>query len=400
MTLSSPFGLFDRYLMRQLIGWYAMIIGIIVSLLWLEMMPRVLRDLSGVASPTRLLLRSMASLVPEYIGLGMLLALFFSTAMGFRRLALAGELDALSAAGLGTLRLLRQPLLLGVLSCLMVFGLRGYAQPAGEREFASLASAIRAGEYGFGLEPGRIHVLGPHTRFSFARLGPDAETLHDVVLEARGFTIIADSATLGAGAQTTLRLSLQEGNVIRQSSSLPPHILRFHHFRILIPSSVGTARSFGSPRDELDRIDIDRLLDPGIASTHREITAEMARASASGRIAAALFCLLLPILGFVHGVPPKRSRSAMGLGAGLLEIILFLKLSAVIEIAYPAQAMFLHPALVAVFAVVALSLARFQEREGFGAVELWLAQAIARAARSLWAPLPRVRRERRRWANP
>ena len=82
--------LIDRYILRQVIAWYAIVLGVIVLLLCIETTPRLLAQLSGIPGATSLVVRSLASLMPEYVAIGLPIGLFLGTALTFRRLATAG----------------------------------------------------------------------------------------------------------------------------------------------------------------------------------------------------------------------------------------------------------------------------------------------------------------------
>ena len=375
--LHNPLNLIDRYLLRQLIGWYVAIIGVIVFLLSLETIPGLLDQLSKVNESIRLVARSLASLVPEYVAVAIPISLFLSTAISFRRLAMAGELDVFAASGIGNWRMLRVPLALGLTSCVLVVGLRGYLQPAGERQLDSIGRTVESGEFGFALEAGVSHLVAPGARLYFARAESRSGRLENVLFESGKLTIAAGSATLRWNSQDRLVLSLRNGDLIWRSDGGIPHVLRFGRFRLTIPAPVPAPRRLSPPRDRLDRFDFAQLAaHASLDSDAAGLTAAMARASASARIADALLCCLLPLYGFVHGVPPKRSRSAIGIGVGLIEIIIFWRVSALIEDSLTTIAPIAHAGLVVAFALAGLQLAHFQQREGFGAVEQGLGRIL------------------------
>ena len=371
-------GLIDRYLLRPLVGRFAAIVGIIVFLLSLETMPRLFEEMRGVKNGAPLVFRSLASLAPEYVGIAIPFALFLATALTFRSLAMRGELDVLAATGLSNWRLLRQPLLLGASCCLLVIALRGYLQPAGERELYRIGDSVAAGDFGFGLEPAVSHSLGRGTRLFFARVDPSGQTIQDVALEAGGYTFLASSARLQP-TRSGLLVSLDHGDVIPPLDPASPRHFRFAHFTTAIPFDPSIPQRPVSIRDRLDQIDLDQLLGSG-----PRVSAQAARAAALSRLSAAMLCLLLPVLGLVFGVPAKRSRSALGLGAGVLLILLFIRLSALVQDHFAAAAVWLDVALVGGFALASAALALVQQREGAGIVEQRLEGAVRKLARALF----------------
>lgn len=370
--------LVDHYIFRQLAGWYASAVGIIVFLLCIETLPRLLGQLGGVTQRVSIISRSLASLIPEYVALALPVALFLATALTYRRLALSGELEIFAASGLGNARLLRGPVAVGIVTCLLLVGLRGYIQPAGERELDAIGHAVANGQFGYALEPGVTHRLDPATRLYFARIDALSGELVNVLLVRENLTITAASATIRL-APRQLVLSLNNATAVWDPESANPHAIHLHRMRLPIPRSDTRAEHIPSARDRLDRLSLRDLWQFDRANPQPTgLTKAMANASISARFATALLCCVLPFLGFVHGVPPKRSRSAIGIGVGVVEIILFWRLSALVEDRYADMAPVAHGALVALVVVLAVALMRFQ-RSGLGAVE----QALSRFALAL-----------------
>lgn len=382
------FSLIDRYILRQLAGWYAATIGVVVFLLWMETMPRLLDQLAGVSERMPLLLRSLISLLPEYVAVAVPLALFLSTAVSFRRLALAGELDVLSAVGIGNWRLIRQPLLVGLLSGLLVISLRGYLQPAGERSLDAIGRAVKSGKFGFGLDPGVAHRLGPGISLFFARSDASRQTIENVALDGPGFTALAASATVQPTLGGSVLITFRNGTIITPSGD-QPRLVSFRQFTMMTGARSPPRERNRQARDRMDRIDLHRLFGP---ASDPGLSPAMMRASAAARLAAAFFCLVVPIFGFVLGIPPKRSRSSIGIGVGIVAIILFWRLSALIESRFAAQAFPLHAALLLAIAMIGLQLLRYQDRNGPGAVEGVLARWAAGTYRAGGLALGRFRR--------
>jgi lipopolysaccharide export system permease protein len=373
----------DRYLLRIAAGWYATVVAVIVFLLSVETLPSLLGRLSGVNHPGPVIFRSLVSLIPEYVGVGLPLAVFYATALAFRRLALAGELDVLGAVGLSSARLMRVPILIGLATCLLLIGIRGFVQPAGERHLDAIGRSVSAGEFGFALQPRIENRLGPSMSLYFDRAGSAGNQLHGIIIDSGTTAIAARRATLASGIGDQLNFALSDGSIVWRKNDRLYHAVKFRTFRLAVQTTVPKPRRSTAARDRLERLDFGDLV-PLAAQAERGLTAEMGVASASARISGALFCLILPVFGMVLGVPPKRSRSAIGLGAGVVAIVLFWRASALIEDHFVAIAPAAHAGLVAAFALAAFLLLRFQQRAGPGAVEA----AFVRALQSLRSLLP------------
>lgn len=376
-----------------MIGSYSIVVGVVMFLLCIETTPRLLGQLAGIREGAGLVARSLASLMPEYVAIALPIGLFLGTALTFRRLATAGELEVFAASGIGNGRLLLGPAMLGILTCALVIGLRGYMQPAGERELDAIGMAVRAGQFGYSIQSGKSHRLDRESELYFSRIDSSSGRIEDVVLKHGRMTAIASSATLDLTADDHFVLALNDVTAVWAGVARDPRVLRFRFLRLAIPVPDDRRPPKQSPRDRLDRLSLGQLL--AFDSTQQgsaELNAAMAHASVSARAAAAILCCILPFFGFVHGVPPKRSRAALGLGVGIVEIILFWRISALIEDHFAPIAPAAHAALVGVYAIAAFQMMRFQRREGLGAVEQALIRATRYGHRSVMGAIGRRRR--------
>jgi lipopolysaccharide export system permease protein len=372
-----PPTLVDRYILRRILGWYAAVVGVIVALLWLETLPRLIDQLGKVRQGAALIASALLSLIPEYLSIGVPLAVFLGTAVTFRRLALAGEIDVLAGSGLSDSRLLRWPVIVALASCLLLLGLRGYWQPAGERRIDAIGLAVASGDYGFGLEAGVPHSLAPGTDLYFSRVGPD-HVLDGVFVQQGPVSVSARAARLYATPDGQVVLSLNDGVIVAEVADQGSQAARFQSFHLAIPIPGQQTVNRQSPRNRLDRYALPDLLALPAGPTSAGLTQAMAIASASGRIATILFCGLLPLFAFALAIPPKRSRSGLGIGVGLVLIITFWKLAALIEDQFVATAPVGHLAVLLFFATGAFWLLRQQRRHGHGAVEAMLECTLGR----------------------
>lgn len=380
----------DLYILRPMLGWYASVVGIMVALLWLEVLPRLVDQLGKVESGAQLVLATLAALIPEYLSIGIPLAVFLGAALAFRRLALAGEMDVLAGAGLSDRRLLRWPMIVSLASCLLLLGLRGYWQPAGERRIDAIGQAVSNGDYGFGLEAGTPHVFGPRSSVYFDRIGPD-RVLQGIFVEQGPVIATARTARIGLAADGQAVIRMEDGAVTTQMADRTTQAVHFHNFLLAIPMPGQSPRKPQSHRTQLDRYTLPDLLDLPPRARAAGLTPLMAAAAASGRGATILFCALMPLLAFALAIPPKRSRSSIGLGVGIVIIIIFWKAAALVEDIAVAAAPAVHAGLLLVFAAAIFWLMHRQGRLGHGANEAALDRSLGGAARRLAAWLGRWR---------
>lgn len=381
----------DLYILRSMLGWYASVVAIMVALLWLEILPRLVDQLGRVESGAQLVLATLVALVPEYLSIGIPLAVFLGTALAFRRLALAGELDVLAATGLSDRRLLRWPIVAALASCLLLVGLRGYWQPAGERRIDAIGWAVANGDYGFGLEAGVPHVFGPTSSVYFDRIGPE-RVLEGIFVEQGPAIATARTARIGLSPDGQAVIRMEDGAVTTQLPNRTTHAVHFQSFLLAIPMPGQSPMKPQSHRTQLDRYTLSDLIDLPARARAAGLTSPMATAAASGRIATILFCALMPLLAFALAIPPKRSRSAIGLGLGIGLIVLFWKAAALVEDTAVAMAPFFHACLLLAFAAAIVWLLRRQYRLGHGANEAALDRSLGGVARRAAAWFGRWRR--------
>lgn len=327
-------GVIDRYLLRHMLRWQAMIVAIVLALLSLEMLPRLLAELSRSDGGAVLVTDMLASLLPEYVAVALPIAVFLGAALTFRHLALHNEIDALAAAGLSDWRLLRWPLIVGLGSALLLFGIRGYLEPAGERHLDGIVAAIADGDYGVGLKPGIVHRLGDATLY-FETAAPRGGDVTHILVQRGSRTVSAAAARLAWSGKGDLLISFRRGDTVSPDDRGRLHLLRFRSFDLAIPVAFPPPPlQQRSPRQQLDRYSLTALLTTARTTTDKA-AAWTATAAIGERSSAASLCLLLPLFAPFLAIPPKRSRSAIGIGLGLLLIMLFWRLSALIEDTWP-----------------------------------------------------------------
>lgn len=370
----------DRYFASTIFVPLAASLGVIVMLLLLENTPRLIILMADVDRPVRLIISSMEALLPEYLAIGLLVAIYLSIALAIRRLAMLDELGALWASGMSNASILKVPIFVALLGGVLVLGLRGYVQPWGERRLDAIGIEIRTGDHGIRLRPGVITRLSDGGMLSMDRVLQPGR-LSRVFVHLGPMAFAANSAKLSFATGDQLLLHLADGNFARQGGD--GRWLGAGQFRALtvaIPVEMPPSHP-KSIQDRIDRRSLSRLLiqarggESGLAP-HRE----QAKAAIEARGISALFCLFLPFLALPLAIPPKRSRSAIGLFVGIVLIIGFIRASTAIE-AQVSGAAINFALLLAAYGFACWLLMRATAREA-GSIEGWL-NATARRAIAL-----------------
>lgn len=376
----------DRYIALGIGPAFGATLAVVVSLLTLENLPRLMARMVDVAGPLRLLGSYIVALMPEYVAIGLLVALYLSIALAFRKFALRGELDVMSGSGLSNLALLKTPLFVALAVAMLLCAVRGYGEPWGEQRLDSLGAQIRNGDHGLRIQAGQVLHLARGNMISVDRIAPEPNSFEGVFVRQGDTILTAARATARFGSDRKLQLLLEQGRFVRSDHGVPVAAGRFDILRIALPLDAPPSRPL-SARERFDRMTVATLVAIMTNPAPPSPMTAAATAALSARLATACFCLVLPFAAFALGIPPKRSRSAIGLGVGILLIVLFIRMNASIEDGYPALAVPLHAALLAGWAAAVWLMMRITLVGGAGAIEALLARAFAPPLAALRRPL-------------
>lgn len=348
----------DRYILRCELTAFTAAISLVALILTLENVPRIWTAVSQTAAPLWLLRQMALALMPEYLGIGILIASFIAPAWVIRTMALRGEWQTLSASGLSPWRIMSAPLLLATASAGGELVLRLAIEPSAEQIFDELGSGLDNGTFGIpialrqfvGLDDKTTiylmpsHQPGRHFGQTFMRRGKDVFS--------------AASANARRDLSGRIEIELFDGQQIGPNDEGKDRILDFATFRFTYSPSIVAAQVL-APSDRLNRLPLGSLLD----GTRREISAGASSrpimASLLARISSALFCLLLPWMAYVLAQPPRRERSGAGFALGIGLLVLFLRTNSLVErdcLHWPLTAAAAHFAL---WAAATAALVRF-----------------------------------------
>lgn len=379
----------DFYIARRLARPFLATGAIVILLLSLENSRRLMGLLGNVEEPVPVLIKLMVYLIPEYLGIGLLVSVFVAVAIAFRSFAINGELDIFAAVGLSPARLLRVPLLFGLSVALLHAGLRAYVEPAGEQRLDALGTSIAIGNLGMSIAPGEFLSPRAETVFHVDAVNRRTGEFHGLFLRNRNLAIAARNGRIINGGRDGVLLRLADGHVIASKPGGRIEVASFQTMampvQLLAPRPVR-----GTARHRNDRLMLGDLINAAIdGRTLGERNS--ARAAIGGRLVTAAFIILIPFFGFALGIPPKRSTSALGLGCGVLLIVGFVQAIVAIEDSALALALLFQLLILFGFAIVAFMMFRYQRAKGPGAIEAALVSA-SRPARyiSRWMSLDRM----------
>jgi lipopolysaccharide export system permease protein len=344
--------LIDRYILSLSLGTLGSIMGIIMSLMVLEHIPRLI-DITRLSGERGFIVgQTLLGLLPEYGGIGILVGLYLSFALAIRKLELRGELAAIEAAGIGPWRWMRMPILLTVLAAGFIFANQGWLVPRGEQKIALIGQKMARGDFGYVLSAGEFHQLDARATIYFESIDESDHSLIDVMLLDRERVYNARRGVLSIAANGDGLLRLSGGQALDKQGDA---ILTFEEL-------VFTRAESAEALDEMAcrASDRSRTLD---ALWHSDDPAD--RAAAYARLLWVALVLLVPALAFAVGRPPMRSTSPIGLIFGLCLLVAFLKSVSLAEAGAPSSAI----AVLAAWIAIVGSLVEWQRQSGIGALD-------------------------------
>lgn len=349
--------LIDRYILGLSLGTLGSVVGIIMSLMVLEHIPRLI-DIARLSGKRGYIVgETVLGLLPEYGGIGVLVGLYLSIALAIRKLEMRGELAVIEAAGIGPWRWMRMPILLTVVAAGFLMVNQGWLVPRGEQKLALIAQKMARGDFGHVLSAGDFHQLGTQATLYFDDIDEADFSLSGVMVldDERVYSARRGKLSIAANGEALLRLS--GGQVLDRQGGA---ILTFEELVIRRGAETGEARD-GTAGGRSDR---SRTLD---ALWQSDIPAD--RAAAYARLLWVGLALLTPALAFAVGRPPVRSTSPLGLILGLCLLVAFLKSMSLTEAADslvpPSGAI----ALLAAWIGIVASLVEWQRQCGNGALD-------------------------------
>lgn len=349
--------LIDRYVLGLSLGTLGSVVGIIMSLMVLEHIPRLI-DITRLSGERGHIVReTMLGLLPEYGGIGVLVGLYLSVAFAIRKLEVRGELAVIEATGIGPWRWMRMPILLTVLAAGFMLINQGWLVPRGEQKLALIGQKMARGDFGYALSVGEFHQLGRRATVYFDRIDEaDAALVGVMVLaDERVYSARRGQFSIAADGEGLLRLS--GGQALDRRGGA---ILTFEE--LVVRSGAATGEGWEATADR--SLDRSRTLD---ALWRSDDPAD--RAAAYARLLWVPLVLLAPALAFAVGRPPVRSTSPIGLILGLCLLVAFLKSMSLAQTADrlspPSGAL----ALLAAWTGIVGSLVEWQRRCGSGALD-------------------------------
>ncbi|MGQ5701293.1 LptF/LptG family permease [Sandaracinobacteroides sp. A072] len=322
----------DRYLFKLIIVPLVGTLVIAAMLLLLEKMLNLFDFVVNEGGPVSVVWRMLGNLIPEYLSLGIPIGVTLGILLGFRRLALSSELDALNSVGVSYGRMLKVPYMLATLFALINFGIVGYLQPYSRYAYEGLRFELRSGALGASIKVGEFARIGERTTLRVEESFDEGRDLRGVFVRAgsEDGRSLAVSAARGQFLMTDdpdiIILRLENGTLVHDPPGEGvPRVLSFalHDLPVNLPA-IESFRARGGAN-------LERTL-PELWQLMRDETAmadERTQASATfhRRTVQWVAMFVLPLLAIALAVPPKRSSSALGVFLSIVILVTYHKVS-------------------------------------------------------------------------
>jgi lipopolysaccharide export system permease protein len=326
----------DRYLARLIAVPLFSTLVISAMLLVLDKMLRLFDFVVQEGGPVSVVWRLLANMLPEYLSLGIPIGLLLGILLGFRRIALSSELDALRALGLSYGRLLRVPYLYAFALALANLAIVGYIQPYSRYAYEGLNFELRTGALGASIKVGEFTNLGKRITMRIEKSSDEGRNLTGIFVmtdgkDGKSLAVTAERGTfLATDDPDTIILRLTNGVLVHNSPKyIIPRVLSFtgHDLPIPLPKISAFRNRGGKDRErtipELVRTSLNEKL-PETVRLHSE-------ANFYFRLVEVAMMFLLPLLAVALAVPPKRSTSGLGVFMSIIMVVAYHKINEAAE---------------------------------------------------------------------
>jgi lipopolysaccharide export system permease protein len=322
----------DRYLARLIALPLFATLVIAAMLLVLDKMLRLFDFVAEQGGPVSVVWRMLATVLPEYLSLGIPIGLMLGILLAFRRLATSSELDVFRAVGLSYWRLLRVPFMFAFALAALNLAIVGFIQPSARYAYERLQFELRSGALGASIKVGEFNSLGQQMTVRIEESHNNGADLSGIFVRAdsrqgRSLAVTAESGTfLRTDDPDTIIFRLRNGTLIHDEPDFrTPRVLSFtaHDLPIDLPK---VERFRGRGGKERERT-IPELVKIGGNENVPLAQRNESRANFHFRIVEVAMMFLLPLLAVALAVPPKRSSSALGVFVSIVMVVTYHKVN-------------------------------------------------------------------------
>ncbi len=270
----------------------------------------------------------LGSLAPQYLSLGIPLALLLSTGFALRTLALNSEADVLAAVGMSPWRILRIPMMLAAILTVALVLLIGWVQPISSYSFEQLRYDLRVGALGTIIKRGQFQPYGEKVVIRVGDFDADHRVLRDVfaygqATEDQSQYISAREAQLmRTDDPDTIIARLMDGRILfvdktgRNTSSL---VFARYDMAVKLPDTPMFRGRGGSDREST----LPELLAKYTGQKIAPVARTKALTGLARRSAQVISLFAIPLLCYGMAIPGRRSSNSFGLILALATYLVY-----------------------------------------------------------------------------
>lgn len=318
----------DRYIAKLIL---IPLVGTLVVAIMLFVLDKMLRLFDFVVNeggPVSVVWRMLANMLPEYMTLGIPIALMMGILLAFRKLATSSELDVFQAVGQGYPRLLKVPYLYAIALALVNLALVGYIQPYARYAYEGIRFELRQGALGASIKVGEFTNFGKNMTMRIEESQDGGRELRGIFIRAQNNKEESVAATASSGKfmgtddPDTIILRLTDGVLIHDSPKFEkPRVLSFKGYDVPIPlPKIEAFRQRGAADADKERT-LPELIKVGRDDSVSVATRLESKAQFHYRVVEIVSMFLIPLLAVSLAVPPKRSTSALGVFLSIVLLV-------------------------------------------------------------------------------
>ena len=317
----------DRYIIRNTLARFAMLLGLVLFALLMERLVRLLDLVATKNTPFDVVGKLMLNLIPHYLSLALSAAFFIAVLMAIIRLREDSELDALYAGGVSLYRIARPIFGLACLFCLLGALIIGVLQPHARYGYRNLIHFAGYGSWYNVLESGAFLTGVDDMTMTVGSISENGRELEQVFFHERKkngamTTTTAERGSFEISDDETLVLTLTNATqVVDQSSDEKPVVAKVGTFSREIETlfTPPPFRVRGDDERELTLLELwQRQDDPPKKATVDEMKAEL-----HSRFVRIVSILFLPFLAVSLGATSPKRRQGINLALGLFLLIVY-----------------------------------------------------------------------------
>lgn len=318
----------DRYIAKLI---FVPLVGTLVIAVMLFVLDKMLRLFDFVVNeggPVSVVWRMLANMMPEYLTLGIPIALMLGILLAFRKLATSSELDVFQAVGQGYGRLLKVPYIYAIILAGVNLALVGYIQPYARYAYEEIRFELRQGALGASIKTGEFTSFGDNLTLRIEESREDGRELNGIFIRAQNKKEESLAATarsgqfMGTDDPDTIILRLRDGVLLHNSPAFQkPRVLSFTNYDVPIPlPKIEAFRQRGAADADKERT-LPELIRVSRDDSVSKATQLESRAQFHYRVVEILSMFLIPLLAVSLAVPPKRSTSALGVFLSIVLLV-------------------------------------------------------------------------------